>query len=885
MSVHPGSRLGPYEIVSAIGAGGMGEVYKARDTRLDRSVAVKILPGEFASDAQLRIRFEREAKTISQLTHPNICTLYDVGSHEGVEYLVMELLDGESLADRVVRGPMPIEQVLRVGIEVAEALEKAHRAGVVHRDLKPGNVMLTKTGAKLLDFGLAKAAVTPLTSMSAVAGAGTVLPTEHKPLTQEGTIVGTFQYMAPEQIEGRDADTRTDIFALGALLYEMATGKRAFEGKSRASLIASILDREPPPISSVQPIAPRAFERVVQMCLKKEPDDRWQSAHDVAAELRWIAEGDAERSPAARVSRHARIAWPVAALLAIALAAAGAMVVRERNAQRPPIRFAVMPPPNTSWSAFNSLSISPDGRHLVFFATGEEPRGLLFIRNIDSLAAQPLPGTEDASFPFWSPDSKWVGFFTPGKLKKINIAGGPPQTLCDSNGPGGGGTWSTDDVILFAPLPRSRVYRVGAAGGVAAPLLKFDAAAGEKSQDWPQFLPDGEHFLYRSGRQTSDMIVAAALDPSEPRRVVVAADAAFFAPPNHLLFQREGTALAQKFDPRKLMLRGDAVPITEDLGFNPPTGYAAFACSNEGTLLYRGGAVPSFNQLVLIDRSGKVLQKLTPANASVGEPALSPDGRRVAYTAYDPAAKRTDVWVVDLARGTTTRLTFEHGDSANPRWSPDGTRIAYTFQTTAQDGAIMQRLASGAGAPVAITGGKQVALTDWSRDGRFVLFDELGDRRDVVSFEIATGRRMTVAGGPFGQFEGRLSPDGHWFAYVSNESGRPEVFVQAFPPTGGKWQISTAGGIQPVWNRDGKELDYLDFTGKLIAVSIASDDAHFEAGLPAPLFQAPFAGAVDQFGHYDVTRDGEHFIFDPEARAKEPTPITVVLNWTSELPK
>jgi serine/threonine protein kinase len=885
MSVQPGSRLGPYEILSPIGAGGMGEVYKARDTRLDRSVAVKILPGEFARDAQLKLRFEREAKTISQLTHPNICTLYDVGSHEGVEYLVMELLEGESLAERVVRGPMPIEQVLRVGVEIAEALEKAHRAGVVHRDLKPGNVMLTKTGAKLLDFGLAKPAVTPLGSMSTAGGTGTVLPTEHKPLTQEGTIVGTFQYMAPEQIEGRDADTRTDIFALGALLYEMATGKRAFEGRSRASLIASILDREPPPISTVQPIAPRSFDRVVQMCLKKDADARWQSAHDVAVELRWILEGREEVSPAARKTRWSRLAWPIAALLAIAFAVTGAMYVRQRNTKRAPIRFAITPPPGMEWTAFNSLSISPDGRHVVFFAFGTDPRGQLFIRNLDSLSTQALPATEDASFPFWSPDSKWVAFFIPGKLQKISIAGGPPVTLCDSSGPGSGGTWNADDVILFSPNPRTLLYRVGAAGGVATPLRPLDKAVGEVAQDWPHFLPDGKHFLYRSLRNGASMITAASLDPKEPHNDVVAADAAFFAPPNRLVYLRGETALVQKIDTGRLALTGDAVPITEDLGFNPTTGYAAVSSSDEGTLIYRGGGVPAFNHLVWVDRAGREIAKITATTALVGEPALSPDGKHVAYSSLDAKNKRNDIWVVDLVRGTTTRLTFEEGASFSPRWSPDGTEIVYSLTTAGNQAHIMERLASGAGAPKLIASGNAISPSDWSRDGRYILFEEVGDRRDVYALDRATGQRITVAAGPFAQFDARFSPDGHWVAYAANESGRPEVYVQAFPPNGGKWQISTTGGQQPAWSRGGKELDYLDANGKLYSVSIATDGGEFDAGLPTALFQGPIGAAVSQFRHFDPAPDGERFVFDPPAQQTEVIPITVVLNWTSELPR
>jgi hypothetical protein len=458
-------------------------------------------------------------------------------------------------------------------------------------------------------------------------------------------------------------------------------------------------------------------------------------------------------------------------------------------------------------------------------------------------------------------------------------------TLCESTGPGSGGTWSADDVILFAPNARTLLYRVGAAGGIATPLRPLDKAVGEVAQDWPQFLPDGKHFLYRSLRNAANMITAASLDPKEPHKDVVAADAAFFAPPSRLLYLRGETALAQNVDTGKLVLTGDAVPITEDLGFNPATGYAAVSCSREGTLIYRGGGVPSFNHLVWIDRAGRELAKITGATGLVGEPALSPDGKHLAYAALDAKSKRNDIWIVDLVRGTTTRLTFDDGESFSPRWSPDGTQITYSLTADGNRSQIMERLASGAGAPKAVASGNAISPTDWSRDGRYILFQQVGDRRDVYALERATGRRITVAAGPFGQFDARFSPDGHWIAYVSNESGRPEVYVQAFPPNGGKWQISTTGGQQPAWSRGGKELDYLDPNGKLYAVSIAADGGRFDAGLPTALFQGPLGAAVSEFRHFDPAADGERFVFDPQAQQTEVTPITVVLNWTSELPK
>src|SRR5437867_6624632 len=504
MAITAGTRLGPYEVLAPLGAGGMGEVWKARDTRLDRSVAIKVLPAEFAENAQLKLRFEREAKTISQLNHPNICTLYDVGflgggpppsaadaaegrgaPQSGVPYLVMELLDGESLADRLTKGPLPIEQVLRYGIEIAEALEKAHKAGVVHRDLKPGNIMLTKAGAKLLDFGLAKPA-----SVFNADGA-----TQHKPLTQEGTIVGTFQYMAPEQIEGGEVDARTDIFALGAVLYEMATGKRAFEGKSKASLIASILTAEPQPITAVQPMTPASFDRVIRTCLQKEPDDRWQSAHDVATELRWVSEAPSTTTP-----RRARslLVWSMAAILGVISIALAVALWRETQSARnePAVRTLILPPENTTFDFLGAAAppaVSPDGKRIVFGAVEPGKKRMLYVRPLDSLVAQQLIGTEGATFPFWSPDGRFIGFFVDNALKKLEVIGGAPVTLC-SVIDGRGGSWSPDGQTIIFTGRFAPIYRVPSAGGTPSTVTTLEGR--DVTHRFRQFLPVGHHFLF-----------------------------------------------------------------------------------------------------------------------------------------------------------------------------------------------------------------------------------------------------------------------------------------------------------------------------------------------------------------------------------------------------
>ncbi|MGH9363953.1 MAG: protein kinase domain-containing protein, partial [Thermoanaerobaculia bacterium] len=543
MTLSAGFRLGPYEVLAPLGAGGMGEVYKAKDTRLERTVAIKVLPAHLSSSEEMRQRFEREARAISQLSHPHICALYDVGSHEGTEYLVMEYLEGETLATRLAKGSLPLDQTLSCGIQIADALDKAHRQGIVHRDLKPGNVMLTKSGVKLLDFGLAKLRQA---ESEPVASRLSALGTEGTPLTAEGTLLGTLQYMAPEQLEAKEADARTDIFAFGATLYEMATGRKAFSGTSQASLISAIMTAEPALISTIQPMTPPALDRMVKTCLAKDPDERWQNAHDLMRELRWIAElGSQAGVPGPVVARRKsreRFSWGLTAVtLLVALAAVAAAV---RYAHRAamlarPMRSSMVLPEK---SALRAAAISPDGTRVVFVARDSSGRNLLWIRPLDSLAVQPLPGTENPSFPFWSPDSRFIGFFADGKLKKIDASGGPPQTLCDAP-VNRGGTWNREGVILFAPVSDGPIYRVSASGGLPTPVTRLDPSRGETSHRWPFFLPDGQHFLYLvasfGGPKEKTGIYVGSLDSKEEKFLLPANSSVAYAPPGYLLFFRE----------------------------------------------------------------------------------------------------------------------------------------------------------------------------------------------------------------------------------------------------------------------------------------------------------------------------------------------------------
>jgi Tol biopolymer transport system component len=912
MTLVPGSRLGPYEVVSPLGAGGMGEVYKAKDTRLERTVAVKVLPQHLSSSEEMRQRFEREAKTISQLSHPHICALYDVGSHEGTEYLVMEYLEGDTLAGRLAKGALPLEQTFKSGIEIADALDKAHRQGIVHRDLKPGNVMLTKSGVKLLDFGLAKVFEQPLDAAGREQAAAkqhpmaklsqTAIPTVmgSPNLTQEGTILGTFQYMAPEQLEGKEADARTDIFAFGAVLYEMATGRKAFEGKSQASLISAIMSSEPAPISTVQPMCPPALDRVVKMCLAKDPEDRWQSAGDVGKELKWIAEGSQAGVPApvtARRKKRERLAWGMTTLiLLLALAAAIGAAIRYAHraaALSRPMRASIVLPEKT---ALRGVAVSPDGRRLAFVAREASGNNLLWIRPLDSLAAQPLPGTENPSFPFWSPDSRFIGFFADGKLKKIDASGGPPQTLCDVP-ISRGGTWNREGVILFAPIA-SPVYRVSAAGGLATPVTRFDTSRGEITHRWPFFLPDGRHFLYlvavfgSGGQQEKMGIYAGSLDSKEEKLLLHANSNVAYVPSfaraseGYLLFFRDGSLLAQPFDAAGLRITGDPFPVAEQIQYFPQTYLALFSVSEDGLLLYQPRSASAGSRLVWFDRNGKEIGSLgTPGNQA--NPRISPDGKRVALDITDSKTGNTDIWIYESSRGIATRFTFDPAEDTTPIWSPDGSRIVWGSNRKGSGQDLYQKDSSGAGSEEALfQSGSGKVPTDWASDGRFILHRATDPNTRGLWVLPLTGDRKPIPFVKTTSDTGQFSSDRRWVAYSSNESGKWEVFVVPFSGPGGPWQVSTAGGSEPRWRRDGKELFYLAPDGKLMVVEVKPASA-FEAGEAKPLFQTrrrEHVSSTDLFS-YDVSADGHRFLVNTDVGEVSSSPLTVVLNWAAELRK
>ena len=879
MSLAAGTRLGPYEIAAPIGAGGMGEVYRAKDTRLDRQVAVKVLSSHLSASEEVRQRFEREAKTISQFSHPHICSLYDVGREGETDYLVMELLEGESLADRLGKGALPTEQVLRYGIEIADALDKAHRQGIVHRDLKPGNIMLTKTGVKLLDFGLAK----PLTAAGARPVSGvSVLATEaqvSQPLTERGTVLGTFQYMAPEQLEGGEADGRSDIFAFGAVLYEMATGKKAFTGKSQASLIGSILRDEPPSISEAAPMIPPALNRVVKTCLAKDPEDRFQTAHDAKLQLEWIAEGGSQAGlPAPVVARRKnreKLAWAVAA---VALVAAGlATYGWIRRAPVPPLmaRFDIMSPEDLV--AIDMPRVSPDGRLIALNATDASGKTRIWLRPLNSLTAHALEGTDGTTRPFWSPDSRFLAFFAEGKLKKVDTTGGPPQKVCDAP-TGADGSWSSEGVILFDGVTGDPIQRVAATGGTPVVEVKPDPARKETQVAWPEFLPDGRHYIYlASGQKPEDNLYRiGSLGSKESTPMASAQTLLSYAAPGYILFVRDKTLVAQRFDLKKLKTIGEPAPVAEKIGTDA-VGLARFSVSRNGVLAYRTG--DSGNRLLWMDRGGKELET-AGAPGDYGNPALSRAGDRLAFNASDPRSGKFDIWVRDLARGVNSRFTFAAGVNICPLWSPDGSRIVFTSE---KEGAssLLEKASTGQGEEKSLlksTDGRVLA-TDWSRDGKYIAYSHRGKEGwDIFVMPTSGDRKpIPVVQTPFNDLNATFSPDGRFIAYQSNESGRGEVYVQTFPDPGGKWQISTAGGFDASWRADGKQIFFRAPDQKLMAVDVQTA-GNFQAGIPQPLFLGRVPPGASR-NRYSPAADGQRFLYIAPLGRESMTPTTVILNW------
>ncbi len=878
MSLSAGTRLGPYQIEASLGAGGMGEVYRARDTRLDRTVAIKILAPWLAEKTEARERFDREARTISSLNHPHVCQLYDVGEQDGTHFLVMEYLEGETLAARLYKGPLPIDQVLRYGSEIAEGLDRVHRIGVVHRDLKPGNIMLTRAGAKLMDFGIAKAvapAPPPPTGATETINASTL------PLTSEGTVCGTFQYMSPEQVEGREASSRSDIFALGAVLYEMITGHRAFESKSTASAIAAILTAEPRPLSALQPNTPPALEHVVRRAMAKDADERWQSARDVAAELKWIAESDADARGAppgfTRSRRDRRLILVLSALMLVLGAVATSALFRSATGESQPMSLEItMPPEQHVWR----MSISPDSRKLALVLDGEG-KAQIWVRDLNSFVTRPIPGTENSTSVFWSPDSQALGFFANGKIMRTDLQGARTQVLADSSY-GFGGDWSADGVIVFTPYYGQGLFRVSAGGGTPAPLTRLDPSRHEVVHTRGVFLPDGQHILFLNRRTGAPVQICWTTLDSGTVHPLLEGDALVgYSDPGYIVFVRRGSLLAQAFDPSALKLKGDPFVLAERVGYRRGDAAASATVSHNGVVAFQTSGYTD-SQFVIFDRSGRRVRPVGPIAPYIGL-SLAPNEKQFVVSRSDPTTGGMHLWIADLERDTFTRLSTSGEGEIQPIWTPDGSRIVFGSDRNGMYN-LFQVQASGAGdaTPLLVADVDSVPLS-FAPDGHslvYLTYDPVkGEHAWLLS--LAQDAKPAALLPNEKVLNPTISPDGHWIAYQSDDSGRPEVYVTSFPTPSGKTQASTSGGLQPRWRRDGKELFFVNQGDKLTAVDVIPG-ARVQFGMPHELFPLPeHASGISWLdrGIFEVFDKGQHFLVHEHVDVTAHQPVRVLLNW------
>src|SRR6266536_3042926 len=888
MTFAPGTKLGRYEIRSKVGEGGMGEVYLARDEKLNRDVAIKVLPATFSQDAARLRRFEQEAQATSALNHPNILAVYDVGTHDGAPYVVSELLEGETLRQRLGGTALGQRRAIEYALHIAHGLAAAHEKGIVHRDLKPDNIFITKDErVKILDFGLAK-----LTQGDATQSE-TDIPTR-RVNTDRGVVMGTAGYMSPEQVKGRPVDHRSDIFSLEAILYEILSGRRAFHGESAAETMSAILKEDPPDLSETNQRISPALERLVNHCLEKNPEERFHSARDLAFALDALSGSVAVSGQAltaidaltarSRITKH--LPWIVAGALALALLVTIPFAIssfRQTPARANVIRASINQPENASFLPRSQFAVSPDGLRIVFVVRPPGGKQLLWIRPLGALAAQQLAGTEDATYPFWSPDSRFIGYFAQSKLKKIEASGGPPQTICDAPN-GRGGTWNRDGVIVFARDNYSPLYRVAASGGAATPVTKLDDSKLQATHRWPWFLPDGHHFLFRSGTTSSasqkenNGIYLGSLDSTE-QRLILRVDTTPAYASGYLLFVRDNTLMAQPFDEKTFQLTGEAVPVAEQVQFDFSLSRAAFSVSQNGVLVSQSGTALADRELLWYERDGKQTGS-AGMPALYSQPHLSPDGQRLAMAIFDLKAGSPDIWIYEMSRDVPVRFTFDPDFDASPIWSPAGSRIVWGSNRKGHYD-LYQKLSSGAGNDeVVLETEENKTATSWSADGRFIAFTSTnikGNTQNDIWILPLFGDRKPF---PFlqtqaNEIDAQFSPDGRWVAYTSDESGTNQVYIAPFPAAGGKWQVSRSGGTESRWRGDGKEIFFLSPDNKLMAVTVNPKDSSLEVANAETLFEVHPANPPGY--HYDVTSNGKRFLVDTTIEGNS-TPLALVVN-------
>jgi Tol biopolymer transport system component len=860
----------------------MGEVYRARDTRLDRTVAVKVLPTHLSSNPELRQRFEREARAISSLSHPHICHLYDVGSQNGTDFLVMEYLEGGTLADRLQKGPLSLEQVLKIGIEITDALDNAHRHGIVHRDLKPGNIMLTKSGAKLMDFGLARAAEGTMSP----ANSALATLTEGKPLTQEGSIVGTYQYMAPEQLEGGRVDARTDIFALSAVLYEATSGRMAFLGKTQASVIAAILASDPPSLTTLQPLTPPALDQLIHTCLAKDPDARIQSAHDLKLQLSWLRDSLQTGGAALRRRPRRDLVWLLA--LAILAGVAAFALLRGVTKSSSVLRASILlPGSHTLEWAGGFPALSPDGSRLALVAPDARGIPVLWIRNIAAAEAKLLPDTERAGFPFWSPDGTQLGFFADRKLKKIDLsAGGKPEVLLDESS-ARGGSWAPDGTILFTPGLNSPILRVPASGGSPQSVTQLDQSRGEISHRFPSFLPDGKHFLYfiRATDDEVSGVYVGVVGSFEKKQVLRDTSNAIFAN-GYLLFARGEELFAQRFDPKTMSIAGEPRQVAAGVNYVRAYDGAEVTASGNGILAF-GPQFAPLSKLTWLDRNGAEV-------GTLGQPGyfrsarISPDGRMIAYLRLDPHNTDSDIWIYDLLRNSDSRLTYRPMWYAPPVWSPKSDQLAFTGNRTGTWSVSVRDINSDKERqlPMPAETATYSVPTSWSADGRYIAYQNSNPKRawDMWTVPVDGGQPFPFVATQFSETDGQFSSDGKWMAYVSDESGAPDVYIRPFPGPGTKIRISSAGGSRPKWRHDGKELLYIDRESTVMSVDLSAGPER--AGMPRRLFRLTnLVGDVLNNVGVDISPDGQRFLVQQSVKGDYVSRVELIVNWPGELNK